>query len=139
MSLYTWQKEYYKKSGVVLVDEPVTTQLKSVKKLFEGLFWKALGKHQLKKDHEINVIRQDRFSLFVIDYNTLALCNNYLLRRGSCTSCPLYKVRKGYSCEQSTETEDISPFDAWTTEENVQPMIDLVDLAYNSSIDRRNF
>ncbi len=139
MSLYTWQKEYYPESGSILADEPVTIQLKSMRRLFEGLFWKSLRKHQLKKDSEVNVIRPDRNTLFVVDNNTLALCNKYVVKTGSCTSCPLYRVRRGHSCEQATEKEDLSPFDAWITEEEVQPMIDLIDLVYDSPIDRRKF
>lgn len=69
--------------------------------------------------------------VFFVDSDSCALCARYLTHDGrggncSCDGCPINESR-GMPCDKRLLQESVSPYGAWHTSENPQPMISALE------------
>ena len=129
MSINTWVEEFYpapEDGGLRWPDWQ--SALESAILKWSGATESNLKKHSLEKS-EMTRIKDDLDRTFSFSSYTCGLCDlteDISSGGGSCYSCPIYAAN-GRSCDSPSESDDLSEFGQWTTNDNPYPMIRLLD------------
>jgi hypothetical protein len=127
MSGKTWLKEFF---PVAACDAAEGTNLEAVRHSLQK--WKGLRPDVMKKHHVR--IRQDHIHdrkgdlVMIMGDASCALCHKHDMWFG-CSSCPLARVRSGKRCDRERQSEEVSPWGAWVTHRNPEPMIAALEKA----------
>ena len=132
MSLNTWKEEFYPVAADAAKGDALAAVDHSLKK-WEGLRAENLTKHSCSVTTVGSIITdvcEDETTAdntFEVNCESCALCKyNDTLNQGSyCDSCPI-TLATGVACDDvygELEEDDIAPWDAWTMNENPEPMI----------------
>jgi hypothetical protein len=114
MSLESWKTEFY--------DVPADKFVGTCDQL-------AAAQHSLKKWLGLRQENLDAHDITIhsvshlIDASNCALC---AVNPKSCATCSLFEVRGGFTCDEDSTKESLSPFHAFKLHSNQEPMIDLL-------------
>lgn len=121
MSLKSWERQYYKKPACECTKEEAVQH--SILK-WTGLLSSNLKRHGLKRltctrllGSRVEGKHQHRFTVGI---SSCALCFHYY---PYCPDCPLSRVRGGYSCFTALPEEIRSPYESFTKNGAVKPML----------------
>lgn len=129
MSNNTWKEEFY---PIKASDRSLKTNLMRVQHSLQK--WRGLRKEELERHGIVPVTnfklqtKQGGDFVLHIDDRSCALCERYSYNN-QCQSCPLSRVRSGYSCDSSKPNEDMPPWRAWSFDQNPEPMIAVLEKA----------
>lgn len=137
MSLESWKSVYYPLPASEVKPEDALAH--SLQK-WKGLLPHALKEHDLLLSYTACSIfeREDPRNYFGINAGSCALCavhfgNVDRDEEDDCSSCPLYKHRGGYACDErillkdSSLSERLSPWKAFSNQGDVLPMLALLE------------
>lgn len=124
MSVESWLAEFYSvPAGQVSEADAAAHSLRK----WEGLRKENLDVHGMHVSETPWVVVDDVTGhVFAVASDTCALCEVYFDDANGdhpCDLCPLCQVRDGKACDRDRDDESLSPWHAWTTSRNPEPMI----------------
>lgn len=123
MSLESWKKKYYPVEASK-VSGALEATLHSLRK-WMGLQRGDLAEHGIELD-DLSRPVDENGQMFNVDATTCALCELFYdgTAKEPCKKCPLAMARDGVSCDCRRAGEEMSPYMAWISNGNPQPMIE---------------
>lgn len=127
MSANTWKKEFY---PITAREAAEGTNLEAVRHSLQK--WKGLRPDNMKKHKLIlkyGEILYKGEEVIVMGDTSCSLCVKHDTRFGACGTCPLSRSRGGNRCDRTRAREEKSPWGAWITYNDPEPMIAALEKA----------
>ena len=128
MSYQTWQSLYYPVPASEATSDDLKATRHSLRK-WTGLREDTLIKHGLRSERRwVCERRINSDDSLEIDDKSCALCHIHLGKQFErpCLSCPVSRLRNDVACDETTADELYSPYTAFISFKDPEPMIKLL-------------